>query len=173
MITSKTMSKRKKRIKKKSLHLSLAMLQLGGKLDPNNRTINGPEQSRLIPWGEVRVPQIDAYPFHLYTISYHIQGFSLALASKKASRSNLGSSKSVITVGKEIGQRCAFGWTSLDTGISQCVVIERRIYITYIHWIAWSPVWAGSSSSTRPWPARSGAPCGRTRARSLCAWRPG
>lgn len=176
MITSKMMSKRKQ-IKRKSLHLSLAMLQLGGKLDPNNRTVNGPEQSHLIPWGDVRAWQANAYPSLLYTISQLIQGFSLALASKKASRSNLGSSKSVITermrdrlapcIRDDRPKQPKRRWSST-------VLFGKGSRVTYIHLIVWwSPAWAGSSSCIRPWPARSSAPCGRTRAQSPCAWRPG
>lgn len=54
MITSKMMSK--KMNQKEIIPSSLAMLRnSGANQDPINRTVNGPEQTHLIPWGEVRV----------------------------------------------------------------------------------------------------------------------
>lgn len=89
--------KTSKNEKQKSFHLALAMPQLEGKLNPNNRTIkwSGIEQNASNTLGEVRFPQRDhCVSFLLYTI-HHLYS---ALAFRNASRSNLGSSKFVITM---------------------------------------------------------------------------
>lgn len=47
---------------------------------------------------------------------------------------------------------------------------EPFILITYIRSVVALTPEGWCASSTRPWPGRSGAPCGRTRAQSLNAW---
>lgn len=91
--------KTSKNEKQKSFHLALAMPQLGGRLNPNNRTVkwSGVEQNMSNTLGEVRFPQRDHCIAFLLYIMHHL--YSPALAFKNASRSNLGSSKFVITMG--------------------------------------------------------------------------
>lgn len=97
MITSKTMSKENES-QKKLFHLSLAMLQLGDNSPQPIVQVNGPEQSILIPWGAGA-----SSARRCDHSSYNICRFydnSFSLASRSASRSNLGFSGSVITMGE-------------------------------------------------------------------------
>lgn len=89
--------KTSKNEKQKSFHLALAMPQFGGRLNPNNRTIkwSGIEQNASSTLGELRFPQRDRCIAFLLYIIHHLYS---ALAFRNASRSNLGSSKFVITM---------------------------------------------------------------------------